>query len=120
MISTLSSVTSASVAVRRKKLRTPAKKSRTSCSSNAFSKDSIGREWVTLAKPAAGAVPTRRVGLSARGGLRKPGFDLVVAAAQRVVIGVGNLGCCIGVVKPVVALDLLRQRSELRPSLVLG
>ena len=40
--------------------------SSTSAALNALSSDSIGTSWRSLAKPAAGAAPTRRVGESAR------------------------------------------------------
>src|SRR5438477_515772 len=64
MTSIASSATRARSSARRKKLRTPAKKSRTSSSAKAFSKDSIGTRCVTFENPAAGAAPTRRAGLS--------------------------------------------------------
>ena len=52
--------------------------------------------------------------------LRETGFDLGVAAAQRVVIGIGNLGCRVGVIEVVVTLDFFRQGGELGPCLVFG
>ena len=64
------------------------------------------------ADPACRAVGSDQLG--------KPGLDVTVAAAQRVVIGIGNLGRRIGVIKPVVVFDLLRQRGELGPGLVIG
>ena len=65
-----------------------------------------------------GADPPRRaVGANQ---LRKAGLDIGVAAAQRVVIGIGNLGRRVGVVETVVVLDLLRQRGQLGAGLVFG
>ena len=115
MISILSSATSASVAVRRKKLRTPAKKSRTSC----FFEGVLQRQHrprvgdLGKAGGGRGADPARRaVGADQ---LREAGLDRGVAAAQRIVFGVGDLGRRIGVIEPVVMRDLLGQRARARP-----
>ncbi len=92
MTSITSSATTASVAVRRKKLRMPAKNSRTSASSKAFSSDSIGTRMGDLGEAGGrrGADPARRaVGADQLGKAR---LDRRVAPAQRVVVGVGDLG----------------------------
>src|SRR5271166_857343 len=52
--------------------------------------------------------------------LGKVPFDRRVALAQRVIIGVGDLGCRLGVVEPVVPLDLLGKPGELVAGLLYG
>ena len=98
----------------------PAKKSRTSSSAKALSSDSIGMLCVTLAKPAAGAAPTRSDGLSARFSSGKARLDRRVAPAQLVVFGVGDLRRVVGVIEPVVMRDLGGEPRQLGARLVLG
>ena len=116
MTSIVSSSTRATSPARRKKLRTPAKeiadvlRRRTRCRATASAADGV-----TLAKPGGrrGADPARRaVGADQ---LREARLDRVVAPAQRVVIGVGDLGRVLGVVEPVVMRDRLGQRARARP-----
>ena len=75
---------------------------------------------VTLAKPAAGAAPTRRDGLSARISSGKARLDRLVAAPQLVVFGVGNLRRVLGVIEPVVMRDLGGEPRQLGARLLLG
>ena len=61
--------------------------------------------------------PRRAVGAYQLG---KMNFDLGIAAAQCVVIGIGNLRRGFGVVEPIVPADLLGQRGQLVAGLFLG
>ena len=120
MISTVSSATSARSSGRRKKLRTPAKKSRTSCSAKALSSDSIGVLCVTFAKLAAGAAPTRSDGLSAR---ISSGKRASIAALRRRSSSYSASeisGASSRVIEPVVMRDLGGEPRQLGPRLVLG
>ena len=72
------------------KRRTRATKSATSSSLKALSSDSIGTACRTLAKPPAGAAPTRAMGESPPHQIGKLRLDRVVAPAQRVVVGVAD------------------------------
>ena len=69
--------------------------------------------WRSLAKPPFGAAPTRRDGESARTRSGKGGLELGVAAAQRVVFGVGDLRRIQLVIGAVVAGDLGGQVRQL-------
>src|SRR5437667_8770466 len=62
--------------------------------------------------PARRAVGTDQLG--------KARLDRRVAAAQRIVLGVGDLGCSLGMIESVVPLDLVSQPSELVARLFLG
>ena len=104
----------------RKKLRTLLKKSRTSPSSKALSSDSMACGCLTLAKPVAGAAPTRLEGLSARTSSGKRFSIVVIAPAQRVVFGVRNLGRVLLVIEPVVMRDFPGQAFQLRLRLGFG
>ena len=106
------SSTAASAASPRKR-RTRAMKSTTSSSVKALPSESIGTAWRTLPKASTGAAPTRcgrAVGAHERGKAR---LDRRVALAQRVVVGVGDLGRVLRVVELVVVGDLAREPREL-------
>src|SRR6266566_3868352 len=103
MTSIASSATRARSSGRRKKLRTPAKKSRTSSSAKAFSKDSIGTRCVTFENPAAGAAPTRRVALS-----------------LPVVFGIADLGHILRVIELIVVCDFGGKPGEFPLCLLFG
>ena len=87
--------------------------SRTSSSAIALSSDSIGTAWVTLPNASAGAAPTRRLGLSAPDQRREALLERDVALAQRVILGIGQLGRIVAIVEPIVARQLLGQPGEL-------
>ena len=67
-------------------------KSVTSSSLKALPSESIGTAWRTLPKASTGAAPTRLDGLSGRTSSGKRCLDGRIALAQRVVVGVGDLG----------------------------
>ena len=80
----------------------------------------MGAAWETFAKPAEGAAPTRREGLSSRTQVGETGLYRVVAAAQRVVFFVRHLGSVAPVIALVVVGDLARQPLELGLRLAAG
>ena len=77
---------------RPRKRRTRATNSTTSSSAKALSSDSIGTRWRPWRTAPAGAAPTRRDGLSARISSGKRASIASLRAAQRVVVGVGDVG----------------------------
>ena len=120
MISTVSSATSARSSGRRKKLRMLAKKSRTSCSAKALSSDSIGVLCVTFAKLAAGAMPTRSDGLSARFSAGKRASIAALRRRNSSYSASEISGAASRVIQPVVMRDLGGEPRQLGARLVLG
>ena len=110
-------MSSGALSLKPRKRRTRAQNSSTSSSAKMLPSDSIGTAWRTLANFSDGARADLAVGRIRVGELGKRRLERGVAAAQFVILGVGNRRRVLAVIAPVVLGDLGPEARMLGPRL---